>query len=95
MKYKPSMASIAKKYHSDKGLFGPSRNWSANNYVDVYEAYFRDCADSPIKMLEIGIGVAGPNWDSKIAQGHNAAGGASLQMWQDYFSTRQYLRHGH
>ncbi len=39
-------------------------------------------------MLEIGIGVAGPNWDARIAQGVNDAGGASLKMWYDFCQTR-------
>ena len=85
MNIKPSLATIAKKYHSDKGLEGPTAKWNGNNYVDIYESYFRDRADDPITMLEVGIGVAGPNWTSKIAHGANAGGGASVQMWQDYF----------
>ena len=85
MHIKPSLAAIAEKYHSDKGLQGPTRNWNGNNYVDIYESYFRNHVSDPITMLEIGIGVAGPNWESKIAHGSNIAGGASVQMWQDYF----------
>jgi len=85
MHIRPSLASIAANYHSDKGLNGPTRKWNGNNYVDIYEAYFRDRADDPLTMLEIGIGVTGPNWQSDIAHGPNIGGGASVQMWQDYF----------
>jgi Methyltransferase domain len=83
-RFKPLLSEIASKYHCDKGLFGPSENWNGNNYVDVYEAYLRDRADQPLQILEIGIGVAGPSWDAKIAQGQNREGGASLKMWYEF-----------
>ena len=89
MHIKPSLGAIAARYHSDKGLQGPTRKWNGNNYSDIYEAYFRDRIDDPVVMLEVGIGVAGPNWGSKIAHGPNGQGGASLQMWQDYFELGQ------
>lgn len=82
---KPSLACIAARYHSDKGLSGPDRKWNGNNYVDIYEAYFRSWTEKKIQLLEIGIGVAGPNWLASIAHGPNKRGGASLQMWRDYF----------
>lgn len=82
--FKPSLADIAALHHSDKGLFGPSDMWNGNNYVDTYEAYLRDRKDEPLKLMEIGIGVPGPNWDAQIAQGRNQQGGASLKMWLDY-----------
>lgn len=89
MTFKPSLGSIAKSYHSDKGYFGPSNLWSGNNYVDTYEAYLRDRSEDELTMLEIGIGVPGENWDSKIAKGENIQGGASLKMWYDYLPKAQ------
>lgn len=83
---KPLLADLAAKHFSDKGMFGPSDSWSANNYVDTYEAYFRDRTDDEMNFLEIGIGVRGDNWDAQIAHAENSEGGASLKMWQDYFT---------
>lgn len=85
MLFKPSLGSIAASHYSDKGLFGPSTRWHCHNYVDIYEAYLRDFVDDPFRLLEIGIGVSGENWDAKIVHGGNSEGGASLKMWQDYF----------
>ncbi len=80
-----SLAEIADHYGCDKGLVGPSRKWSANNYVDVYEASFCRMRLEPLNLLEIGIGVSGERWDAKIAHGANRRGGASLKMWSEYF----------
>ncbi|QDS87229.1 Demethylmacrocin O-methyltransferase [Rosistilla ulvae] len=84
---KTSLASLAAKHHSDKGLAGPTPRWNGNNYVDIYEAYLRDRRLDPIVMLEIGIGVTGPYWRADIAQAANCGGGASVKMWQDYFAS--------
>src|SRR5665213_3533445 len=32
------------------------------------------------------LGVAGPNFSARIAQGRNAAGGASMRMWYRYLT---------
>ena len=80
-----SLGEIADLHGSDKGLVGPSRKWSSNNYVDVYEALFCSLRRDPVIVLEIGIGVRGDRWDAKIVHGRNPEGGASLRMWADYF----------
>jgi predicted O-methyltransferase YrrM len=77
------LADIADRYWCDKGTHGPSSHWSANNYVDIYQAYLQALRKEPIHLLEIGLGVLGPNWDAKIVHGGNA-GGASMKMWSDY-----------
>ncbi len=82
---KRQLYEIADFYACDKGLIGPSAKWSANNYVDVYEAYFNGLRNSPLNILEIGIGVQGQSWNAKIAHGKNIEGGASLRMWSEYF----------
>jgi len=79
----PQLADIADRYSCDKGLRGPSSRWSATNYVDVYQAYLHGIRERPISLLEIGLGVTGPNWDAKIVHGDNP-GGASMKMWSDY-----------
>lgn len=76
---------IADSHYCDKGLVGPSTTWSANNYVDVYQAYFSVFRNDPITILEVGLGVPGPEWDSKIVHGGNSQGGASLKMWYEFF----------
>jgi hypothetical protein len=77
------LADIADRYFCDKGTRGPSSRWSANNYVDVYQAYLQPMRKSAISLLEIGLGVVGPNWNSKIVHGGNT-GGASMKMWSEY-----------
>ena len=81
---KKSLTQIANFHGTDKGTLGPSDEWSAHNYTDVYEAYFEKDRDSPITMLEIGLGVTGENWRADIVHGKNT-GGASIKMWYDYF----------
>jgi len=77
------LADIADRYSCDKGTRGPSSKWSANNYVDVYQAYLHPLRKKKINLLEIGLGVTGPNWDAKIVHGGNT-GGASMKMWKEY-----------
>ncbi len=88
-KREPQLFELADRNACDKGLIGPSAKWSANNYVDVYEAYFQRLRTKPISILEIGLGVTGENWQSKIAHGRNIQGGASLKMWSQYFPKAQ------
>jgi len=77
------LADIADRYSCDKGRQGPSSRWSANNYVDVYQAYLHRIRNDRISLLEIGLGVEGPNWKADIVHGGNT-GGASMKMWSDY-----------
>ena len=85
-----NLYKIAAKHFCDKGIIAPSRRWMCNNYVDCYTAYFEAFRHKPITILEIGIGVTGPNWNTKITQGGNAGGGASLKMWNEYFSKANF-----
>lgn len=82
----PSMTSLANLYGSDKGTEGPDLAWgSTSNYTDIYEAYLWPERHEPIRLLEIGMGVAGDAWDARIVRGKNKGGGASIKMWADYF----------
>lgn len=74
---------IANEEGSDKGTVAP-KGFPAHNYTDVYAAYMAPLRDEPITLLEVGLGVDGPNWHAQIAQGRNAQGGASLRMWYRY-----------
>jgi hypothetical protein len=80
-----SLTDIANEYGTDKGTVGPSPEWPAHNYTDVYEAYLTSLREEPINLIEVGLGVPGDKWEARIARGKNAGGGASLKMWYDYF----------
>ncbi len=80
-----SLTTIANKHGTDKGTAGPSEQWAAHNYTDIYEAYFEKMRQAPINLLEIGLGVTGEKWPTRIAHGRNAEGGASLKTWYEYF----------
>lgn len=80
-----SLTELANKYGSDKGTEGPSRNWTVHNYTDVYEAYLGGLRTESITLLEVGLGIRGDAWEAQVAHGRNARGGASMQMWHDYF----------
>lgn len=78
------LTTIANEEGTDKGTLGPIDAWPAHNYTDLYEAYLAQRRGEPLALLEIGLGVDGPNWHAAIAQGRNALGGASLRMWYRY-----------
>ena len=80
-----SLTELANLYATDKGTQGPSSTWSVNNYTDLYEVYLDPYRNSEINFLEIGLGVTGDRWESRIVHGRNS-GGASIRMWYDYFS---------
>jgi len=79
-----SLTELANLYGTDKGTTGPSSKWGGHNYTDIFEAYLGGYRQSPVTLLEIGLGVTGDRWNSPIVQGRNT-GGASLKMWHDYF----------
>jgi len=76
---------LANRNGTDKGHIGPSARWSANNYTDIYQAYFGRDRESIRHFCEVGLGVPGPNWESSIAQGTNPRGGGSMRRWHDFF----------
>ncbi|MFZ2197319.1 MAG: hypothetical protein WAV13_06290 [Thermodesulfovibrionales bacterium] len=82
--FSKSLTELANLYGTDKGTTGPSSRWGAHNYTDIYEAYLGNYRQSPVVLLEIGLGVTGDRWNSPIVHGRNT-GGASLKMWHDYF----------
>lgn len=56
----------------------------ATNYADIYQAFLHHRRVEPINLLEVGLGVTGPNWRADVVHGRNTTGGASLKMWADY-----------
>ncbi|MGH8862769.1 MAG: hypothetical protein ACRDVG_16310, partial [Jatrophihabitantaceae bacterium] len=86
-----SLTELANHYGSDKGTTGPSPQWPAHNYADVYEAYLGGLRHKPIRFLEIGLGVPGENWTANIAHGKNTGGGASIKTWYDYFPNAKII----
>ncbi len=81
---RPTLHDIAEKHACDKGRHGPSSRWPGTNYADIYQAYLHRRRDEPLSLLEIGLGVTGPNWRANVVQGENTTGGASMKMWADY-----------
>ena len=79
-----SLDEIANLHGTDKGTIGPSKQWGAHNFTDVYAAYMEKNRDKKISLLEVGLGVTGDSWQSNIVHGRNS-GGASIKMWYDYF----------
>jgi 23S rRNA U2552 (ribose-2'-O)-methylase RlmE/FtsJ len=86
-----SLTEIANEEGTDKGTIGPTDLWPAQNYTDIYQAYLDGLRDRPITLVEIGLGVDGPNWRAYMAQGRNAQGGASMRMWYRYFTRARIL----
>ncbi len=84
-----TLTDLANFYGSDKGTVGPIATWSVHNYTDIYDIYLEPYRLLPLHILEIGLGVVGDRWDSHIVCGRNAAGGASIRMWYDYFPNAQ------
>jgi hypothetical protein len=84
-----SLTDIANLEGTDKGTVGPSPEWPAHNYTDVYEAYLAPLRHQPITILEIGLGVPGDSWEARIAHGRNQGGGGSVRMWYGYFPHAQ------
>lgn len=83
-----TLTALANLRGSDKGTIGPSAEWGAHNYTDIYQSYLERYRDNVIAILEIGLGVVGDRWDARIVHGRNT-GGASLKMWYDYFPLGQ------
>lgn len=79
-----TLTEIANWHGTDKGTVGPTSAWEPHNYTDIYEAYLARHRQAAIHILEIGLGVTGPRWETAIVQGRNT-GGASVKMWHDYF----------
>jgi len=86
-----SLTEIANLEGTDKGTIGPSPDWPAHNYTDVYEAYLSPLRDHPITILEVGLGVPGDAWEARIAHGRNEGGGGSVRTWYRYFPKAQIL----
>jgi hypothetical protein len=65
--YRGELGSLAVRYESDKWA---SFHW----YTPHYERHFAGLRDTPVRLLEIGIG----GYDNDL-------GGGSLKMWKRYF----------
>lgn len=85
-----SLTELANQFGTDKGTKGPSDNWQALNYTDVYSAYLEPLRDESLRLLEIGIGATGEKWDARIVHGRNT-GGASIKMWEAYFPNAEIV----
>lgn len=85
-----TLTELANYHGTDKGTIGPSTEWGAQNYTDIYQSYLESYRAKPVSILEIGLGVLGDRWEARIVHGRNE-GGASLKMWYDYFPKGRIL----
>lgn len=76
------LATLAEKYHTDKGSnhFNSAFNksWPCHTYTDFYERIFGPYRKKVSNVFECGLG-------SVRTMGVGASPGASLRMWKDYF----------
>jgi hypothetical protein len=81
-----SLGTIADFHASDKGMMHGYGKWPfpGHGYTKIYERVFRPLRAQPIRLLEVGIGVEGPNAVGSTVFARNR-GGASLKVWYDFF----------
>ena len=85
-----SLTEIANEEATDKGTSGPIAP-RGHNYTDIYDCYLSEMRDKRITLLEIGLGVQGPNPTDVWLGGRNPLGGASMRMWYRYFPKARIL----
>tara|TARA_B110000977_G_C11026787_1_gene473526 strand:+ start:157 stop:972 length:816 start_codon:yes stop_codon:yes gene_type:complete len=79
--------TLCDNYGSDKGEVNPDDNpysWPSHNYADFYDLIFGIRRHDVELVIECGLGTNNPNLSSSM--GKNGMPGASLRVWQDYFS---------
>ena len=81
-----SLGTIADFHASDKGMIHGYGKWPfpGHGYTEIYERVFGPLRAQPIRLLEVGIGVEGPDAVGTTVFGRNQ-GGASLKVWYDFF----------
>jgi len=78
------LGDLFNKYGSDK---------DRNGYTPYYDAIFKHMRNTPVTMLEIGIGTMIPDVHSSMV-GYSLPGyapGGSLRAWRDYFVNGQIM----
>jgi hypothetical protein len=75
----PQLSTLFAMYMSDK---------DRNGYSSLYNALFLHMKDSPIKLLEVGIGtmIPGAHSSMKGYMPDHYQPGASLRAWRDFFA---------
>lgn len=73
----PDLSRLADRHGSDKG---PKKH----RYTELYELLFRPFRDRPIRFLEMGLLIGGP--EHGIDAGRETRDLPSVRMWLDYFS---------
>jgi SAM-dependent methyltransferase len=79
--------TLCEKYGSDKGEVnsgGHHYTWPSHNYADFYDLIFGIRRHDVELVIECGLGTNNPNLASTM--GKNGMPGASLRVWQDYFT---------
>lgn len=71
-----AMCRVLTKHGSDKG-----QGW--HNYATIYSVLFREFRDRTLRIFELGLGTANPNFAFNM--GPDAQPGASLRGWREVF----------
>lgn len=69
-----TLTEIANNIGTDKGTAAGEKH----NYTEVYEKYFLELKNKPVKMLEIGV------WDNRFR-------GASARLWTQWFDNLDFI----
>ena len=72
------LCEIMNRHGSDKGS-------GHHNYTKLYHRLFEKLRNSPINILEIGIGSINPHIPSNMECGRNYVPGSSIRGWREYF----------
>jgi len=85
-------ADLCDRYGTDKGEVTSKSNpypWPSHNYSDFYEQIFASKRNDVNTVLECGIGS--DDTTIRANMGSEAAIGASLRVWRDYFPNAQIV----
>ena len=78
----PTLSELATTYGSDKG---PKKH----RYTELYELLFRPFRNQPVRFLEMGLLIGGP--EHGVSAGRETRDLPSVRMWLDYFSEAQII----
>ena len=77
-----SLSDLAERYKSDKG---PSKH----RYTELYDLLFRPFRDQPVRFLEMGLLIGGP--EHGVDADRDTGDLPSIRMWLEYFSAAQII----
>lgn len=79
-----NLNELAKRYRSDKAdTYATNNGDFGHAYTYLYDLIFYEIRDKPIRLLEMGLAVGGPELGGPIDRRVTSP---SIRMWLDYFS---------